>query len=293
MAQSPLPEKDGMVPTVLCWGNASPMAVHRSHQREVLYPDGLVLAIKLSEEITLVETIRVTAGNKAEHMFHLSTDPACKSDFHSARVAAFEQIIARISPHKKLAPPKRSVIFGTTHVSVQQGIRERHFVQSKKKKQVQWGDKASEPAETPYGGWGLIKIREIPNRYEQGSCSDEEEMEDDDFELLFDEEGGEEEVQDAEEEEEEPVMMEAPEQELVDESEEDEEEEQHSASPRNKKMRMMPSSSLDEDEQLIVEQVVDDVVPCSPPPVTASVLSLEEEIKAFDMWLLQNDVNVI
>jgi hypothetical protein len=289
MAQSPSsPGKEGMVPTVLCWGKASPMAIHRTHQREVLYPDGLVLAIKLSEEITVVETIRVTAENKAEHMFCLSTDSTCKTDFHSARLAAFEQIIARISPHKKLSPPKRSVIFGTTHESVQQGIRERHLVQSKKKKQVRWGDRIAEPTETSYGGWGLSKIQEIPNRYEQGACYDEEE--DDDFELLFDEEDErqDQQVSPADEEEVEALMTEAPEQELVDESEEDEDQEEHHLElqePSNKKLRMISV------EDLVVEQV--DVVPSSPPPVTASMLSLEEEIKAFDMWLLQNDVNVI
>jgi hypothetical protein len=265
-------EQGKKVPRVLCWGNAKLMAVCRSPEREVCYPDGMKLEIVLSPEITLVETIRVlaTAGTTtaavAEHMFSWSATEGAEitSDFHRVRLQAFQECLLRISPNKKLVPSQRFVIFGVSHQQVQEGVRQRFTPVSQgkaTKKQVRWGDDVvSAVEEDSYGGWGLEKVFEIPNRYQLRSlmCFDDAEIDDGDFELL---DG------------------------IDDDAEEDSETE---GSPR-KKLR------------ICIDDVAEsaDEMPPSPPPVTFEKLpstkqiSLEDEIKEFDMWLLENDQKVL
>jgi hypothetical protein len=257
----------------------------------VYYPDGMKLEIKLTPDIVLVETIRVVVpavgadGSvpHAEHMFELGTVSA--SDYHRVRLHAFQQCLARV-PGKKVTPPHRAVIFGVSHQSIQDGIQQRTTCQLKKKKQVRWGDHVQKVDEGKvYGGWGLEKVFEIPNRYQLKSFMVVD-QEDDDFELEDDLEilSPDEDIAD----EEETSTMDAPEQELVDESAESDDDEEEELKEEvvsgNKRQRKF---SEDDDE-----------IPASPPPVTLendmcsqlAPANLEDEIKQFDMWLLQNDV---
>jgi len=282
------------VPTVLYWGSSTLMAVHRSPQRDVYYPDGMKLEIKLTPDIVLIETIRVVVpvvgGGSAAHAEHMFQLGSTASDYHRVRLQAFQQCLARVAG-RKVTPPHRAVIFGVSHQTIQDGIQQRMptTMMKKKKKQVRWGDHVIEEDEEEkiYGGWGLEKVFEIPNRYQLRSVMcDENEQEEDDFELEDDLEIL---SPDEDEEEEQDETMGVPEQELVDESAESEDDEndiqEEEVEPINNKRIRLGS---------------DDDMPATPPPVTlendsmcAQVVtpsSLEDEIKQFDMWLLQNDV---
>jgi hypothetical protein len=303
------------LPTVLFWGLPSAsIAVHRSPQRNVYYPDGMKLEIKLSPEIVLVETIRVVVpvvgGHPhAEHMFEF-VETCTRSDYHKVRLQAFQQCLARV-PGKKISPPHRAVIFGVSHQSIQDGIQHRFSIPGDqeqlivKKKQVRWGDQIgdeNDKEDKVYGGWGLEKVFEIPNRYQLRSMflmtDVVDEGDDDDFELEDDLEilSPDEDEEDDQDEDEAAVSIDQPEQELIDESAEsddgdDDEGEHEEVAHNNVKRQRVSHAGVDDGE--------DDGVPASPPPVTlddsqcvpaTQRTSLEDEIKEFDMWLLQNDL---
>jgi hypothetical protein len=169
----------GQCPRVLEWGHA-PFAVHYTPQRTVYYPDGMKLEIDMMD-LTLVESIRVI-NRHAEHQFSAF---GFSSDWNSSRLAAFQQAVARIGT----VQPKRTIIFGPSHHSIQKEILSRfsqELIQQgvhhtkQKRKRVTWGDDLRNQAistQHTYGGWGLMKEEIIPNRFELAQALAKEEEE--------------------------------------------------------------------------------------------------------------------
>jgi len=195
--------QQGQCPLVLVWGGA-PFAVHQTPQRTVYYPDGMQLEIRLEPDFCLVETIRVVNG-QAEHEFSAKQPNVAFGGYHKSRLSAFQQCVSKLSKGN----PKRAVIFGPSHHSIQAGILERFQSELTKlqvigqtngqrlrmmnRKRVTWGDDHPIVIEQPilpsnkYGGWGLNATKIIPNREQLRSLllhSDDDDEVDDDFEMV-------------------------------------------------------------------------------------------------------------
>jgi len=169
------------VPKVLNWGSA-PFSVYIKSSKPVVYTHGLELEVALGPELVFVETLRISNGI-TEHKFQCE---GVSGEWRNVRVQAFQDCVKVAN---KSLPTKKMVIFGPSHLSIQEGILERFpealcaiaptadveadaVRRGKKKangKKIRWGDEKEQLVEGPcdgykYSGWGLETFFTIPNR---------------------------------------------------------------------------------------------------------------------------------
>lgn len=170
------------IPRVLNWGSA-PFSVSFRSSKPIVHTNGLELEVTLSEDLVFVETLRIMDG-VTEHKF-MCEDTV--GDWRSVRVHAFQDCVNKAG---KTLPLKRLIIFGASHLSIQQGILERfpealdainpvadvesdatRYGKPRRSngRTITWGDQKEQVVEGPceghkYGGWGLNAYFIIPNR---------------------------------------------------------------------------------------------------------------------------------
>jgi hypothetical protein len=191
--------KKGHCPTILSWGSA-PFVKHESGNRVTFYSNDMLLEIKLSDDIIALERIRIVSTTypfQVEHQFSQKGGNA-SSEFSSSRLLSFQQFMSRVERKEGVPPPRKCIIFGASHHSIQTGLVERFkpeliahgFLTNeslRKRKRVTWGDDETQGAiNQKYGGWGLISTFVIPNREElRALMTMQEEKEEEDDAMYF------------------------------------------------------------------------------------------------------------